>query len=116
WVHRADARTDQVEPVIGADAANHLSHLGDFAPGDVDPGRDGAGIQSLCQLTQESWVGLLDGDIVNHRNGSGPDADDIVGVHCHTVDADRVVFSKLLSDEDLRSYAVGGYCQSEGGR
>ena len=52
-------------------------------------------------------VGLLDGDVVDHRDRLGADADQVVDVHRDAVDADRVEALRLLGDDQLGADAVG---------
>ena len=111
--HRADAGADQVEAEAVARAVDHLAHLRDLAGRDVDAGRLGAGVEPLGELAEEGRIGLLHGDVVDHRDRPRADADDVVGVHRHAVDADGVVAAHLLRDQDLRADAVGGDRQAE---
>src|SRR2546430_2012541 len=50
----------------------------------------------------------FNGNIVEKSNGCGPDAEHIVNIHRHAVDADGVVLIHHLSDDDLCTNAVGG--------
>ena len=52
-------------------------------------------------------VGLLDGEVVDHRDRLGADADEVVDVHRDAVDADGVEPPGLLGDDELRADAVG---------
>ena len=53
-------------------------------------------------------VGAVDGEVVHHRQRLGADADDVVHVHRHAVDPDRVPAPELLGDQQLGAHAVGG--------
>ena len=50
---------------------------------------------------------LPDGDVVEHRDRLGADADQVVDVHRDAVDPDGVVAVHHLGDEQLRADAVG---------
>ena len=52
-------------------------------------------------------VGLLDRDVVEHRQRLGADADHVVDVHRHAVDPDRVEAAELLGDQQLGPDPVG---------
>ena len=52
-------------------------------------------------------VGVLDGQVVDQRDRLGADADDVVDVHRHAVDPDRVEAARLLGHDHLRAGGVG---------
>ena len=52
-------------------------------------------------------VGHIDGDVIEHRDGPGADADQIVDVHGDAIDADGVVALHHLGDQRFRANAVG---------
>ena len=64
-------------------------------------------------LVERVRVGLLDGEVVDHRDRLGADADEVVDVHRDAVDADRLEPAGLLGDDDLRADAVGCDCDPE---
>ena len=88
-------------------ALEHLWHLGELAAGDLDPGPLGAHPEALADLGQDALVDLLNGDVVDHRDRLGPHADQVVHVHRHAVDADRVEPLRLLGDDQLGAHSVG---------
>ena len=57
----------------------------------------------------------LDGEVVEQRQRLGPDADQVVDVHGHAVDPDRVEAPRLLGDDHLGADAVGGQRDAEVG-
>ena len=63
-----------------------------------------------------SGIGLLDGQVVEHRDRLRTDADEVVDVHGDAVDAHRLEAIGLLGDDDLRAHAVGGDRDPEVGR
>ena len=106
-VQGADAGADQLERVAVV-AVHHLAQLGDLAAGDVDVRLAGAVVQALGDRRQRVGVDVIDGDVVHQRHRPGTDADDVVDVHRHAVDAHRVVPPEVLGDEQLGADAVGG--------
>ena len=88
--------------------AHHVAELRQLAAGDLDPGQLGAARQADADLLADLRVGPLDRDVVEHRQRLGADADHVVDVHRHAVDADRVEAAELLGDQQLGADAVGG--------
>ena len=84
-------------------AADQLGEHGELAAGDLDvralrrrpsgPGRCAPGRR----------VGLLDGEVVDHRDRLGADADDVVDVHRDAVDADGLEAVGLLGERRASS-------------
>ena len=54
--------------------------------------------QSDADRAGDLRVGALDGEVVDHRERLGSDADDVVDVHRHAVDPDGVPAAELLGD------------------
>ena len=94
-------------------AANQLGQLCQLAAGDLHAGLLGARLEALGDLPQHVGVGLLDRDVVEHRDRLRADADHVVHVHRDAIDADRVEAAELLGDDDLRTDAVGGQRDAE---
>ena len=106
--HRPEGRADEIEAKRRRVAADHLGQLADLATWDLDPGQLGAGLQPQGQIAQQRGVGLLHGDVVEQRDRLRADADEVVDIHGHTVDADRVEPPRLLGHDHLRADAIGG--------
>ena len=87
-------------------AADELGQDGELAAGDLDVRRLRADPQPLGDPRERVRVGLLDGEVVEHRDRLGADADDVVDVHRDAVDPDRLEAVGLLGDDDLRADAV----------
>ena len=85
-----------------------VAELGELAAGDLDPGQLGAARQADADLLADRGVGGRHGDVVEHRQRLGADADHVVDVHRHAVDADRVAAPELLGDQQLGADPVGG--------
>ena len=88
-------------------AADQLGEDRELAAGDLDAGGLGADAQPLGDARQPLGIGLLDGQVVEHRDRLGADADEVVDVHRHAVDADRLQAIGLLGDDELGADAVG---------
>ena len=88
-------------------AADELGQHRELAARDLDAGLLGARLQALGDLRERGRVGLLDGEVVEHRDRLGADADEVVDVHRDAVDADRVQAPGLLGDDELGADAVG---------
>jgi hypothetical protein len=97
----------EVEAVRARMAADELGQHGELAPGDLDAGVLGADLQALGDLRERGRIGLLDGEVVEHRDRLGADADEVVDVHRDAVDADRAEAAGLLGDDELGPDAVG---------
>ena len=104
---RADGRPAQVEAVRGRVAADELGQDGELAARDLDPRRLGSDLEALADALERIGVGLLDGEVVDHRDRLGADADQVVDVHRDAVDADRLEPPRLLGDDELGADAVG---------
>ena len=104
---RAEGRAAEVEAVRARMAADELGQHRELAAGDLDAGGLGAHLQALRDLRERGRVGLLDGEVVEHRDRLGADADEVVDVHRDAVDADRVEATGLLGDDELGADAVG---------
>ena len=104
---RAEGRAAEVEAVRARVAADELGQHGELAAGDLDARALGAGLQALGDLRERGRVGLLDGEVVEHRDRLGADADEVVDVHRDAVDADRAQAPGLLGDDELGADAVG---------
>ena len=89
------------------DAADQVAELGQLAAGDLDPGQLRPARQADPDFLADRRVGLLDRDVVEHRQRLGADADHVVDVHRHAVDPDRVVAPELLGDHQLGPDPVG---------
>ena len=83
------------------------AELGQLAAGDLDPGQLGAARQADADFLADRRVGLLDRDVVEHRQRLGADADHVVDVHRHAVDPDRVEAAELLGQHQLGPDPVG---------
>ena len=68
-----------------------IDTLGQLAARDLDPRQLGAARKPDPNLLADLYIGALDREVVEHRQGLSADADDVVYVHCHAVDAHRVV-------------------------
>ena len=66
-----------------------------------------ADLQPERDVRQRLRIGPLDGQVVEHRDGLGADADEVVDVHSDAVDPHRLEAIGLLGDDDLRAHAVG---------
>ena len=85
-----------------------LAELGQLAAGDLDPGQLGAAGQADADFLADRRVGAARiGDVVEHRQRLGADADHVVDVHRHAVDPDRVEAPELLGDQQLGPDPVG---------
>ena len=113
--HRPEGRADEIEAKRRRVAPDHLGQLADLATRDLDPGQLGAGLQPHGQIAQQGGVGLLHGDVVEQRDRLRTDADEVVDVHRHAVDADRVEPARPLGDDHLRADAVGGQGDPQSG-
>ena len=71
-------------------AADQLGQDGQLAAGDLDARQLGPTLEAEGDLAQRRGVDLLDGDVVEQRDGLGAHADEVVDVHRDAVDADRV--------------------------
>ena len=78
---------------------DQLGELGELAAGDLDPRQLGALGEARPDLPADLRVGALDGEVVEHRKRLGADADHVVYVHRHAVDANRVVAAQLLGEQ-----------------
>ena len=119
-VDGARAPADGVTPATDADAdagsATADAALADSARlartrlGSFEAGRDHGDADLVAHRRVDhgaeddvgARVGLLDGDVVDERDRLGADADDVVDVHRHAVDADGVDAAGLLGHRDLR--------------
>ena len=88
-------------------------NLGGLAADDADARLAGALGQRAAELCEDLGVGVLDGDVVEHGDGLGADADQVVDVHRHAVDADRVVALCQFGDQQLGADPVRGERQLE---
>ena len=113
---RAERGAAEVEAVRAGVAADELGQDRELAAGDLDAGLLGAGLQALGDLRERGGVGLLDGEVVEHRDRLGADADEVVDVHRDAVDADRVQAPGLLGDDELGADAVGAQRDRQVGR
>ena len=104
---RADGRPAQVEAVRGRVAADELGQDGELAAGISIPAASAPTLQALADALERIGVGLLDGEVVDHRDRLGADADQVVDVHRDAVDADRLEPPRLLGDDELGADAVG---------
>ena len=101
-----ERRPDEVEAVRRGMAADHLRQLADLAARVLDPGRFGPDPQPDGDLAQQLGVGVLDREVVEQGERFGADADQVVDVHRHAVDPDRVETLRLLGDDHLGADAV----------
>jgi len=97
----ADRHADEVE------ALHDIPELRGFAARDRDAGHLGARAQAGADRVEHRRIGLFQRDVVDHRDGLGADADHVVDVHRHAVDADGVVLAHHVGDDGLRADAVG---------
>ena len=104
--HGAEARGGEVEPARRRVALDQLRQHGDLAAGDLHPRRLGAGLQAHADRLHHLGVDPLDREVVEQRDRLRADADDVVDVHRHAVDPDRVVAAGLLGHDQLRADAV----------
>ena len=88
-------------------AADQLGEHGELAARDLDAGRLRADAQALGDAPEPLGVGLLDGEVVEHRDRLGADADEVVDVHRDAVDPDGLEAVGLLGDDELGADAVG---------
>ena len=103
----ADGGAAEVEAAGRRVAADQLGEHRELAAGDLDAGVGGAAARPRAIASVARRVGLLDGEVVDHRDRLGADADEVVDVHRDAVDADGVQPAGLLGDDDLRADAVG---------
>ena len=94
-------------------AADELGQDGELAAGDLDARGLRADLQPEGDARERLGVGLLDGQVVEHRDRLGADADEVVDVHGDAVDAHRLQAIGLLGDDDLRAHAVGRHRDAE---
>src|SRR5262249_48797701 len=108
--HGAHGGAGQVEAggALTLRALDDVSHLRDLAGRDRDPRLPGAFRESFRALAQVVRVKTLDGQIVDHRDGLGADAEQVVHVHRDAIDPDRVVTTHHLRDQHLGAGAVRG--------
>ena len=66
----------------------------------------GADFEPFTNPCQGGWVGLLYGQVIEHRDRLSADADDVVDVHRDAVDTDRFEPVGLLGKDELRTDAV----------
>ena len=85
-------------------------------PGISTPAASAPTLQPEGDLAQQLGIGGLDGEVVEQRQRLGADADQVVDVHRHAVDPDRVEAPRLLGDDHLGADAVGGQRDPEAGR
>ena len=102
-----EAGGGEVEAARRRMAADQLGQHGDLAARDLDAGLLGAGLQPAPDRLEDVRVGLLDGEVVEHRDRLGADADHVVHVHGDAVDPDGVVAAGELGHDQLRADAVG---------
>ena len=93
-------------------ARDDVADLGDLAAGDLDPRELGTAREPDAELRADLGVRPLGEDEVEHRDRLRADADHVVGVHRHAVDADRVVAAEALGDDHLGAHGVGGQRQA----
>ena len=91
------------------EAVDDLAELCELAAGDLDPGKLGPAAKPLADLAQDAGVGRRHGDVVEHRERLRADADHVVDVHRHAVDAHRVPAPHALGEDELGADAVGGH-------
>ena len=107
--HGADRGADQVERgAAGLRLGEHLADLRDLAAGDGDAGQLRAEEQPAGHLVEHALVDPVGGDVVEQRERHRADADQVVDVVRHAVDADRLPAAGLLGQHDLGAHAVGG--------
>ena len=82
-------------------AADQLGQDGQLATRDLAAGGLGTDLQAHTDARQPLGVDLLDGEVVDERDRLGADADEVVDVHRHAVDADRLQPVCLLGDDEL---------------
>ena len=112
----AEAGGGEVEAVRRRVAADQLRQHRDLAAGDLHARGLGARLQADADRPHDLGVGALDGQVVEHGDRLGADADDVVDVHRDAVDPDGVVAAGLLRDDQLRADAVGADGDAEVGR
>ena len=99
------------KPEPSARAAGSISRIWAISPpGMVTPAWRAPSSEARPRCSSEQLrVGLLDRDVVDHRDRLGADADEVVDVHRDAVDADRVVAGpSICGDQHLGADAVGG--------
>ena len=103
----ADRRAAEVKAVRRRVAADQLRQHRNLAPRYFDSGLLGADFEPFANPCQGGWVGLLYGQVIEHRDRLSADADDVVDVHRDAVDPDRLEPVGLLGKDELRADAVG---------
>jgi hypothetical protein len=103
----ADRSTNQIEGAARTDAADHLAHLGQLTARTADAGQLAAARDPLSEGAEQLGIGLFDGDVVDQCNRTSTDAQHVVDVHGDAVDADAVVASGCLRNQELGADAVG---------
>ena len=106
-VDAADGGGREVEARAGRSPPDHVPHLGDLAAGDGDAGQPRALGEARAEGLEHRRLGPLHGDVVHQRDRPRADADEVVDVHRHAVDADRVVAAGHLRDQRLGADPVG---------
>jgi hypothetical protein len=101
----ADQRVARLDPLAGDDrverdeadrraaelpAFDDVADLCDLAARDLDARLLGTGAQADADLPADVGVGVATEDEVEHRERLGADTHEVVDVHRHAVDADRV--------------------------
>src|SRR5439155_1254720 len=107
----ADIRMDpcQVEEAIARNV-NECPHISD--PSEQLDDLSHVDVRRTQQLFPErrgeTRESLVDRDVVDHRKRCGSNAQQVIDVHCHTVDAEGVIPPEHLGDDEFRANAVGG--------
>ena len=96
--------------------AQQLGDLGQLAARDLDAGRLGSRPQAPGDPLQHRRVGALDRQVVEQGQRLGAHAHQVVHVHGHAVDADRVEAPGLLGHDHLRAHAVRAQRDAQVGR
>ena len=99
--YSAHARRRQIEAIAVAHSLDHLGDLRQLPAGNGDVRLLRPLVQPLAQFLQETCLWHLHRQIIDQGQRSGADAQDIVGVHRHAVDADGVVLIHQLRHQEL---------------
>jgi len=81
--------------------------LGRLAADQGAPGEPAALVDARHDRRHLIGIDLAGGDVVEHEEGLGPEADQVVDAHGHQVDAYRVVAPGALGHHEFGAHAVG---------
>src|SRR5206468_353329 len=81
-----DGHPSEVERRLGSMALEDIAELRDLTSRDRDIGAFRTFAKALREVVEKCGVGLVDRDVVDHRKRCGSNAQQVIDVHCHTVD------------------------------